>query len=69
MRYGRPVADLIRARRSTRTYTGGPIEEGTMRALAEACASLSNGLFGEKVRFKLVEKPFRKDQMVSLGDY
>jgi hypothetical protein len=40
-----------------------------MRALAEACASLSNGLFGEKVRFKLVEKPFRKDQMVSLGDY
>ncbi len=69
MRYERPVAELVRARRSVRTYTGGPIDPETMAKLLDACASLDRGVFGEPARFTVVEKPFGKDRPVALGDY
>jgi len=69
MKYDRPISELVRARRSVRTYTGGPIEPGTMKRLEDACASANAGVFGEGARFTVVEKPFSKDQPVGLGDY
>lgn len=69
MRFERTVAELVRARRSVRTFTGGPIEGTTMKKLLDACASAERGVFGEPVRFTVVEKPFSRDQPVKLADY
>jgi len=69
MKFERPVAELVRARRSVRTYTGGPVDAETMKKLQDSCALLDRGVFGEPARFTVVEKPFSKDQPVKLGDY
>jgi nitroreductase len=69
MKFERQIEELIRARHSIRTYTGGPIDPDLMKKLLEACSSQDRGVFGEPARFTVVEKPFRKDQPVSLGDY
>jgi len=69
MEFGSPVSELVQARRSVRTFTGGPIEPAVMERLSAACRSLDRGVFGEPARFTVVEKPFRKDQPVKLSDY
>jgi len=69
MKFERPVAELVRARRSVRTYTGGPVDAETMKKLLDSCALLDRGVFGEPARFTVVEMPFSKDQPVKLGDY
>jgi nitroreductase len=69
MKFEKPVAELVSARKSVRTYTGGPIEPATMEKLLGACRELDRGVFGEPARFSVVEKPFARDQPVKLGDY
>ena len=69
MKFEKPMAELVGARKSVRTYTGGPIEPGVMEKLLSACGTLQKGVFGEPARFTVVEKPFSKDRPVQLGDY
>ena len=69
MNFAKPVSELVRSRRSVRTYSGGPIDPAVMEKLLSACRSLELGVFGEPARFAVVEKPFSKDQPVKLGDY
>lgn len=69
MMFQRPIMELIKTRRSTRTYTGGTIDPAAIKKLEEECMLLKSGPWGEIARFRLVEKPFKKDQPVELGNY
>jgi nitroreductase len=69
MDFEKKPSELVSARKSVRTYTGGPIEPAVLEKLLSACRSFDRGVFGEPARFSVVEKPFSKDRPVKLGDY
>jgi nitroreductase len=69
MEFDKPITEIIRARRSVRTYSVEPIETVTMQRLSEACSSVTKGPFGEDARFRVVERPFERDKGVKVSDY
>jgi nitroreductase len=54
MTFSKPIAEIIEARFSCRTYSERPLDEATRQRLAEFAASTSTGPFGTRPRFELV---------------
>jgi nitroreductase len=70
MRFTRPVADIIRARTSVRTYAGTPVEPAKEALLRDFLAAGPAGPFGTKARFELVTaRPGDADALKGLGTY
>ena len=66
----RPIAELINARYSCRTYRDEPIAAAERDRLAEYLAAHTLGPFGSRVRFALVAAaPGDREALKSLGTY
>ncbi len=63
------IAELVRARRSSRSYLPQPMAEDAIRGLEAAAQSLDKGLAGEPVRFVLVRWSDEARREMRLGDY
>lgn len=69
MKFGKQIAEVIRARRSTRSYLPQPMAEDAARELEAAAKSLNKGLSGEPARFALVSWSDEARCEMRLGDY
>jgi nitroreductase len=69
VKFSRQVAEVIRARLSTRSYQPQPMAEDAVRELAAAAQSLEKGLSGEPARFALVRWSDVARREMRLGDY
>ena len=54
MTFNSPITELIRKRRSIRTYSGKPLPDPALRALGQTCSDLTRGPLGSFCRFALV---------------
>ena len=69
--FGIPVTQIIRERRSRRTYDDRPIDPqqlSSLEAYSEALQSLESP-FGERARFGLIDKMTSPDKPIRLGTY
>lgn len=70
MQYSTPILDLIRSRRSVRTYEKQPIPQESRRALESFIGSLPEPPFGSAVRFLAVSADAGDaDSLKGLGTY
>jgi len=69
VKLSKSVAELVRARRSSRSYRPEPIAEDAVREIEEAAQSLQKGLSGEPARFGLVRWSDEARREMRLGDY
>jgi len=51
MLFNKPITDIIRQRKSIRSYTDAPIEEEKKEALKKFLSANTTGPFGTKSRF------------------
>lgn len=68
MKFSGRVADIVRTRRSSRTYLPQPISDNAARELEAAAQSLNRGLSEEPARFALVQWSDQARRELRLGD-
>ena len=70
MEFTSSVIDLIRKRRSVRSYRNEKLAPETITIIEKILQSSSSGPFGNQVRFRLVEKSWARESAgVKLGTY
>jgi nitroreductase len=69
VRFSKNVSEIVRARRSSRSYRPEPIAEAAVCELEAAAGSLDRGLAAEPARFALVRWTDEARREVRLGDY
>jgi nitroreductase len=69
VKFSKSVSEVVRARRSSRSYQSEPIAEDAARELEAAAGSLDRGLAAEPARFALVRWTEEARREARLGDY
>ncbi len=64
-----PIMEIIRKRKSTRTYLNEQIEPNKKQIIIDLCNSIDSGLFAEKIKFYLIDKVSSDGEKTKVGSY